>query len=178
MPCAVLFALNHWLWLLLVHLLCFMLHSSTHYAFCYTLMLHSHATRHSSSVPLSCVPLSSLSLSTLLFFFQDKGYFESKIISVGTWSVGVCKQEAHAHSDLSKVSSLLSSLLCRVLNFPRLSALVALLTCLAMCVYESLLLACLHGPVHARAHTHTVKDSLATIGLFSSWYFSQEGASC
>ena len=54
---------------------------------------------------------------------QDKGYFESKIISVGTWSVGVCKQEAHAHSDLSKVSSLLSSLLCRVLNFPRLFAL-------------------------------------------------------
>ena len=97
----------------LIHALCFLLHSHA------TLSCYSH----SSSVPLSRVPLSSLSLSTLLFFFQDKGYFESKIISVGTWSVGVCKQEAHAHSDLSKVSSLLSSLLCRVLNFPRLSAL-------------------------------------------------------
>ena len=97
----------------LIHLLCFLLHSHA------TLSCYSH----SSSVPLSRVPLSSLSLSTLLFPFQDKGYFESKIISVGTWSVGVCKQEAHAHSDLSKVFSLLSSLLCRVLNFPRLSAL-------------------------------------------------------
>jgi hypothetical protein len=112
-PCAVLLALNHWLWLLLVRFLCFLLHSHAILS-CYS---------HSSSVPLSRVPLSSLSLSTLLFTFQDKGYFESKIISVGTWSVGVCKQEAHAHSDLSKVFSLLSSLLCRVLNFPRLSAL-------------------------------------------------------
>ena len=110
--------------------------------------LHSHPTRTprrfrcpaylSSRVPL--LPLFSLSLSTLLFFFQDKGYFESKIISVGTWSVGVCKQEAHAHSDLSKVSSLLSSLLRRVLISLDSLLSVALLTCLAMCVYESLLL--------------------------------------
>mmetsp|Transcript_24052 Transcript_24052/g.35282 ORF Transcript_24052/g.35282 Transcript_24052/m.35282 type:complete len:201 (-) Transcript_24052:211-813(-) len=36
---------------------------------------------------------------------QDKGYFECKIIKTGSWAVGVCRQESHAHDDLSQAGA-------------------------------------------------------------------------
>eukprot|EP00802_Teleaulax_amphioxeia_P029411 Tamp_31490.p1 GENE.Tamp_31490~~Tamp_31490.p1 ORF type:complete len:223 (+),score=44.83 Tamp_31490:54-671(+) len=36
---------------------------------------------------------------------QDKGYFECKIVSAGNWAIGVCKKEAHAHSNLSQAGT-------------------------------------------------------------------------